>query len=1096
VPEERKLVTVLFADVTDSTVLGEALDPEDVRALMSRYFQHARQIISAHGGTLEKFIGDAVMAVFGLPSAHGNDAERALAAALALRAAVEADVVLGGRLQLHAGAHTGEVVVSSDPAPGEVLVTGDATNVAARLQQAAAPGEILASARTRAATQAAMRFGEPREIRVKGKSQPLTVVPLLGSQSVRVRTLPPLVGRKRELAQLALLRDAALEERHPQLVSIVAPAGTGKTRLLEEFLAGLDPEEGWQVATARCLPYGQSVTYWPLRGLLDELLGAPFTPELVRDAFVAGGQTAADAARLTGLLLGSLGVEAGAETAQPVERVSAFAAWRLLVEALARQAPRIVVFEDLHWASDSLLDLVEHVTHPRTRAALLIVVLSRPELLDRRPTWGGGTRNFTVLALDTLGETQTRQLVDRLVPESVANSMRARIVERSGGNPFFAIELSRGLAERLGEGRDANGGAAGPETLPEALPETVHEAVLARLDQLSEPERAVLQAAAVAGRTFRPLTVRAALPERDPAVIADALEGLLARDVVALAEGSEEAQEEGAYTFRHILFRDVAYATLARSERVRLHLAVARWLEEFAAGRLDEFVELLAYHYREAATLAAQAVTPLSVDVDSERAVHYLVRAGELAGRAGLLAAAIAHVRAAIALAPADEHPRLYELLGDCAFQGEPALEGYQRALELWRAQGASDVQPDVQPDPLTGARLLRKLLVVYWGWAGVATSDISFEELEALHAEALRLAEAAGDEDELWLVRIAPLNALARPGPRDRRERECTIAAAAVAHFERRDDWPSLYLALDSYASYAITLGEYEQAIAASRRCLQWPNLPDWARTNALGMIVSTYAYQGDSDACLAETQEALAQVRPGQPVGGLVQAVGMAAYVAYASGRWSDLDWLREALARVWEELQQVPGRERLGPIFVSVLVLLEVALARDDHPGADAAAGILERILNVSHRATPARRALVAAYLADDPARLDLDGLKPTPTSNEAWWALKMLTERGLPGLDWLIESGRNETLVFSWTALANDAHALAAGDDTALAAAIDDAEAHDLIVHTARMRIVLAQRTNDRAQLERARQVLERLGDRKFLRRLEEVEGALT
>src|SRR5262249_3306277 len=208
-----------------------------------------------------------------------------------------------------------------------------------------------------------------------------------------------------------------------------------KTRLLEEFLAGLDPGEGWQVATARCLPYGQSLTYWPLHGLLDELLGAPSSRERVREAFAAGGHSPEDADRLAGVLLAPLGIEPGGVAGQPAERESTFQAWRLLVEALARQAPRVVVFEDLHWASDSLLDLVEHVTHPRTQATLLIVVLSRPELLDRRPAWGGGTRNFTVLALDALGAAQTRQLVEWLAPETVGEAVRAGIVERSGGNP-------------------------------------------------------------------------------------------------------------------------------------------------------------------------------------------------------------------------------------------------------------------------------------------------------------------------------------------------------------------------------------------------------------------------------------------------------------------------------------------------------------------------------------------------------------------------------------------------------------------------------------------------------------------------------------
>src|SRR5262249_36149480 len=237
----------------------------------------------------------------------------------------------------------------------------------------------------------------------------------------------------------------------------------------------------------------------------------------------------------------------------------------------------------------------------------------------------------------------------------------------------------------------------------------VYEAVLARLDQLAEPEREALQVAAVAGRTFRLPTLLAALPERAPSSIATALEGLLSRDLGTLAEGEDEA-----CTLRHIPFRDVAYGTLARAERVRLHLAVAEWLEAYARDRLDEFVELLAYHYREAATLARQAAVPLGVEVDTARAVHYLVRAGTRASRSGLLAPAVDHLRAAIRIAPVDEHLRLYEQLGDCAIYGDGAVEGYQHALILWRERG--------QADPLTGARLLRKLLTVYCYWGGSST--------------------------------------------------------------------------------------------------------------------------------------------------------------------------------------------------------------------------------------------------------------------------------------------------------------------------------------------------------------------------------------
>jgi class 3 adenylate cyclase len=1080
-PEERKLVTILFADVTGWTALGEALDPEDVRALVSRYYQHARRVIAEHGGTLEKFIGDATMAVFGLPHVHGNDAERALAAALALRAAVADDSLLAPHFALHVGVNTGEVATAhpaDDPATADSLVTGDAVNTAARLYEAAEPGEVLAGERTRTAAESAFRFGERRLLAAKNKRHAVSAYPLLGPRPARQMTRPPLVGRRRELAQLNLLRDAALEEHRPQLVSIIAPAGTGKTRLLEELLAGLDPTQGWQVATARCLPYGQSLTSWPLRGLLEDLLGVHFTPELVREAFVAGGQAEVDAERLAELVLASLGVEtveAGTDTTQPVERESTFAAWRLLVEALARQAPRIVIFEDLHWASESLLDLVEHVIHPRTQAALLIVVLSRPELLDRRPAWGGGMRNFTVLALDALGAAQTRQLVAWLAPETVGEAVRARIVERSGGNPFFAIELSRGLAERLGDGANGDGADAGPDLLPE----TVHEAVLARLDLLSGAEREVLQVAAVAGRTFRAPTLQAALPTRDPAAIAGALEGLLAHDVVAPAEG-----EAGAYTFRHILFRDVAYATLARAERARLHLAVAAWLEAFAADRLDEFVELLAYHEREAAMLAAQSVVPLEVPVDAARAVRYLERAGELASHAGLAEPAIAHLRAAIALAPAAEHARLYERLGDCAVMGDAAVESYLHALDLWRTGGASD-------DPLPGARLLRKLLNVYWRWWDSYTARPDREELDALHAEALRLAEEAGDEDELWRVRLVPLNAFTRHGTRAERERERDVCAAAVAHFERRGDWPALWAALDSYAGYLQVLGEYEEALAASRRCLEWPDLPAWARGETQSMLAKAHFYRCEFDACLSAAREALAQVRPGDPIGPLSEGIDYAIFSAYLSGRWSDLEELRPSQGLIWDEVRQAPGMLS-DSLWRGYLPFLLVALAREDRTAADAAAGVLHGMLDQSHPQTRWRRGVVAAYLADDPTRFDLDTMLARTSFTP--WALEYFAERGLNAPDWLIEKyqavGFDAAYMYALVA-----QALTSGDDAQLAAAIETAEARHLVPFAARVRIVLAQRTGDHAQLERARIVLEQLGDRQFLRRLEEVAAAL-
>ncbi|HLI07842.1 MAG TPA: adenylate/guanylate cyclase domain-containing protein, partial [Ktedonobacteraceae bacterium] len=307
--EERKLVTILFADVTNSTGLGESLDPEDMRALMGRYYEHAREVVGSYGGTLEKFIGDAVMAVFGLPVAHDDDAERALAAALALREATQQDAFLGEAFQLRMGVNTGEVMATTDATRSDFLVTGDTVNVAARLEQNANPGEILASERTAQAARMAFVFEEPREIQVKGKQLPLRIYPLKERRATRLIERPPLVGRKQDLLQLQILCERALEEDRPQFVSIIAPAGTGKTRLLEEFLARLDPEEDFHVAIARCLPYGETMAYLPLQSSLHELLGEEVTKERVAACFTRGGYKAEDASRLADHVLATLGMK-------------------------------------------------------------------------------------------------------------------------------------------------------------------------------------------------------------------------------------------------------------------------------------------------------------------------------------------------------------------------------------------------------------------------------------------------------------------------------------------------------------------------------------------------------------------------------------------------------------------------------------------------------------------------------------------------------------------------------------------------------------------------------------------------------------------
>lgn len=1060
IAEERRLVTLLFADVMESTALGETLDPEDVRALMGRYYAHARRVIAHYGGTLEKFIGDALMAVFGLPRAYGDDAERALAAALALREAVTTDPLLGKHLLLHMGVNTGEVVANSDRSGGDFLVTGDAVNVAARLQQAANSGEILVSERTAAATQAAFLFHDARMIEVKGKRHSLRVFPFQRVRALRQVERPSLVGRQPDLHQLELLWERTLAERRPHLVSVVAPAGTGKTRLLEEFLAHLDPAEGFQVAHARCLPYGQTLTYWPLRGLLTGLLGEEIGKPQVVDAFVQGGQTSEDAARLATFVLTTLGFEQEKVT----DRESIFAAWRLLIEALARQAPLVIVFEDLHWASESLLNLVELLVHARVQAALLMLVLSRPELLDRRPTWGGGQQNFTALALQPLSEAQTRELVEHVVA-GLDQALRERVVERSGGNPFFALELVRVLAEHGGVG----GGAAA-----DILPDSVHAAVLARLDLLTSQERAVAQAASVVGRNFRVATLQAVLENLTLNVIDRALDGLIIRQLVVQASG-------GAFTFCHMLIRDVTYGTLSRSKRVRMHSKIAAWLEEFAAERLDEFAELIAYHYQEAVKLAQQSAVPLEVPIDLARVVHSLERASLLASRSGALAEARDYLQRAFDLAPEEEHLRLYERLGDALLKGDTAVDAYRKAIGNWRGAGGQD--------PLVGARLLRKLLMTYTRWnPWDVQSRPTQEELIELLAEAQRLAEAADNDDERWRVRLAGSRLLAWRENSTMQEADegRALALATAAYFEERSDWASFSAALNGYTVLSYRVGADHDALEASRRRLGVSDLPLTERADALQLMAATFTTLGNLSRCIEVVRDALAQLRPGEPVVHFDAAIESATWSLLQSGRWSEIGDFMPALEDIWEQIQHGVGATT--HIAGSYVWVLHIALAREDPSAAGAAISVLERCF--SSKQVNAR-ALLAAYREDDPSHLNYD-----PSSDE--WTLPILmflTERGIPASRALIARLRaliSSSLPFdNWSRLVAVAEALAGEDDARLSVAIEEVEDHGMIAHAARLRIVLAQRTGDRTQLERAQPMLEQIGDRQFLHRLEEV-----
>ena len=549
--EQRKVVTVLFCDVSGSTALGESLDPEALRSTMARYFDVARVAIERHGGTVEKFIGDAVMAVFGVPTIREDDALRAVRAAEELRERVEIDVRIG--------VNTGEVVTGS----GDSLVTGDAVNVAARLEQAAAPGEVLIGSETYELVRGAVEVELLPPLEAKGKASPLTAYRLLaltGDAAVARRVDAPLVGRGTERRLLADAWERACAERACSLFTILGAAGVGKSRLAAEFLEGLDAT----VLRGSCLSYGDGITYWPVVEVVKQLLGESEPPNVGVSALLGRGQAAADEI--------------------------AFAA-RKLFESAAAERPLIILFDDLQWGEPTFLDLVEHVAEWSRDAPILLLCLARPDLLERRAGWGGGKHNATTVLLEPLTPSETNELIDHLL-EGVALEprLRERIRSAAEGNPLF-VEQMLAMVE-------SSPGAV-------TVPATIQALISARLDQLPTAERAALERGAVEGQVFHRGAVAALAPD-DRNVTAN-LMGLVRKELVRPSAAT--LPDDDAFRFRHLLIRDAAYDALPKSARAELHGRFAAWIEERAPD-LVELDEILGYHLEQAAVYRAELWYP------------------------------------------------------------------------------------------------------------------------------------------------------------------------------------------------------------------------------------------------------------------------------------------------------------------------------------------------------------------------------------------------------------------------------------------------------------------------------------------------------
>ena len=559
--EVRKTVTVVFCDLTGSTALGERLDPETVRATMRRYFEDSRAILERHGGTVEKFIGDAVMAVFGVPQAHEDDALRAVRAAVELRAAV---ATIG--LQARIGVNTGEVVAGE----GDALVTGDAVNVAARLEQNAEPGEILIGQETQQLVRDAVQV-EAVELELKGKSAPVSAYRLLDIDSASAglarRLDSPIVGRERELQRLRDDFDNVVSQRSSYLFTLLGAAGVGKSRLVQEFIR--ETADRARILRGHCLHYGEGITYWPLVEVLLQL-----------------------------------GADAEAVLALPSPNEAAVAT-RKLLEAEAAERPLVVVWDDIQWAEPTFLDLIEHIADWSRGAPIFVLCVARPELLQLRPAWGGGKANATSLMLEPLGSDDTSTLIDNLLSGAdLLDTTRGRILQASEGNPLFVEEMLLMLQD--------NGDSE------VVVPPTIQALLQARLDQLGGDERSVIERGAVEGEVFHRLPVAELASDQ----VRLGLDGHLAKLIRNELIRPEAATMPGddAFRFRHLLIRDAAYDSLPKETRADLHERFALWIDEHV--QLVEQDEIVGYHLeravlyrrelgREDDALAAQAARRL-----------------------------------------------------------------------------------------------------------------------------------------------------------------------------------------------------------------------------------------------------------------------------------------------------------------------------------------------------------------------------------------------------------------------------------------------------------------------------------------------------
>jgi class 3 adenylate cyclase/tetratricopeptide (TPR) repeat protein len=672
--EVRKIVTVLFCDVVGSTALGERVDPEPLRRLMGSYYEEMRTIVERHGGTVEKFIGDAVMAVFGVPRAHEDDALRAVRAAAEMQAAAAPL-----ELQIRIGVNTGEVVTGE----GETLVTGDAVNVAARLEQAASPGETLIGGETLRLVRDAVETAPTDALELKGKAEPIQAHRVLAvdpdAPSFARRLDRPMVGRQRELERLLGDFEQSVKDRSCHMFTLLGQAGVGKSRLVRAFVAAVGDHA--RVLRGRCLHYGDGITYWPVVEVLLELGHDP-------QPVIAGS---------------------------PAEAQLAF---RKLLEEEAAQQPLVVYFDDLQWAEPTFLDLVEHIADWSRDAPMFLLCAARPDLLDLRPAWGGGKLNASSLLLESLSPDESGVLVEQLLEQLELDALvRARIVEAAEGNPLFVEEM---VAMVRDDGGDKE----------IVVPPTIHALLQARLDRLGGDERTVIERGAVEGKIFHRGAVLELAPEPVRPAVGTHLLGLVRKELIRPEQATLPGDD--AFRFRHLLIRDAAYESVPKEMRARLHEQFAAWLD--AHAQLIEQDEIVGYHLEQAARYAEEIGSPNPAV--TERAFRRLAAAGWAALNRSDWNAARSLLRRALALLPVGHAARLDVL-----------PEYYLALLEVTDWQEARAVVAELRESPDERANAYARMFEGELELVSVRSPSYSFADLDEVTASSVQALERLGDE-------------------------------------------------------------------------------------------------------------------------------------------------------------------------------------------------------------------------------------------------------------------------------------------------------------------------------------------------------------